>query len=115
MNPQLQNHFLTVIGTAITDHRVIQIKYNNVWRTIEPYMAGLHKESQMPSLYGFCRDVTPTLYTKTDNRWQIFSFSDIEDIELTYYEFNPHLEYTGANDRLQPVYVKLAPNRIFSR
>jgi len=111
MNSLSQNDFLTVIGTAITDQRVIQIKHNNVWRTVEPYMAGLHKESQTPSLYGFCRDVIPTLYAAQDNRWQVFRFSEIEDIELTYYEFRPHLEYTGSFDRLQPVYVKLAPSR----
>ncbi len=109
MNPQIQNDFLKLIGIAITDQRVIQIKHNSIWRTIEPYMAGLHKETQVPSLYGFCRDVIPTLYKENDERWQIFRFTEIEDIELTYYEFQPHLGYTGKYESIQPAYIKLAP------
>ncbi|GAB3887947.1 WYL domain-containing protein [Spirosoma agri] len=115
MTPQSQNQFLTLIGTAITDHRVIQIKHKNIWRTVEPYMAGLSRETQTPGLYGFCRDVIPARYQNVDNRWQVFPFDDIEAIELTYYEFRPHLEYTGNFDRMQPVYIKLTPALVGSR
>jgi predicted DNA-binding transcriptional regulator YafY len=107
MDAALQNDFLTIIDSAITHHRVVQIKHNNTWRTIEPYIAGIYKGTQQTSLYGFCRDVIPTLQSGPSNRWQFFNLDDIEDIEVTLYEFRPHSDYRGTHEQIQPVYLKL--------
>lgn len=107
MNATLQDHYLTVINDAITGHRVVQFKHNNMWRTIEPYMAGLSKTTHATSLYGFCRDVTPSSQAGTNPLWQVFNLTDIEDMQLTYYEFYPHPDYVDSQEYIHPVYMKL--------
>ena len=102
MSEDLQNQFFTIIDSAVASQRVIQLKHNNQWRTIEPYMVGLHSETQVPCLYGFCRDVMGD-----SPRWQFFMLSEIRNMELTNYSFQPHLEYEGSHTLLKSIYIKL--------
>lgn len=109
MNPTIQDQFLTLINRAITSRRVVQFKHRKTWRTVEPYIAGVNKDAQITSFYGFCRDVVPSVETTTNRLWQVFNITDIEEIELTYYEFTPHPDYVGCQDQIYPVYVRLEP------
>jgi|SRR5919202_3403289 hypothetical protein len=88
-----KNRFLAVIEEAITSQRVIQIKHNNTWRTVEPHLVGSHQFSHSHSFYGYCRgDVISGEQAKT-SRWQVFHVDELEDIELTLYSFESHSNY----------------------
>ncbi len=102
--PQLNDVF-ALIDSAITSQQVIQIRLYNQWRTVEPYLIGLHKNTQMSIVYGFCRDVVPC--DATPSRWQVFNLDDIDLIELTNYSFQPHTDYEGEYEFMQTVYRSL--------
>jgi hypothetical protein len=107
MESGLQNKFLQLIDTAIKNKRVVQIKLKESWRTVEPYLAGIHQTTQTTSLYCYCRDVIPGEQPGC-SRWQIFSLDDIQAIELTLYEFETHYEYRSTAVPFKTVYAKMS-------
>ncbi|MFD2574517.1 hypothetical protein ACFSUS_28030 [Spirosoma soli] len=107
MDISLQNKFLQLIDSAIKSRLVVQLKHKGTWRTVEPYMAGIHQQKQTASLYCYCRDVIPGQQLG-NTRWQIFNLDDIEDMELTLYGFETHIDYRGKAESFKPVYAKMA-------
>ncbi|ADB39131.1 hypothetical protein [Spirosoma linguale] len=107
MKIQLQGDAFVVIDDAILDQQVIQIKVKKKWRTIEPYMTGLDRNSLKSVVYGFCRDMVPS--PSYPSRWQRFDLDDIDAIEVTNYSFDPHVDYEGEDDCMLTVYRKLKP------
>lgn len=105
-SPQKGSVFRTV-NAAIAGQQVVQIRLENTWRTVEPYLAGLHRVTQEPILYGYCRDAVPDC--TTPSRWGIFYLNKIDSIELTSYFFLPHIDYKGVTESVQPVYCRLKP------
>ena len=109
MNSDLQRSFLTIISAAIVGYRVVQLKHRGIWRTIEPYIAGTDTTTKLPCVYGFCRDVIPNSSPGHDVRWQFFRIDELEAVEMTYYQFRPHIEYNGSCGRIQPILTRLDP------
>ncbi|SOD79333.1 hypothetical protein [Spirosoma fluviale] len=107
MKTLLQGDAFVVIDDAIMDQLVIQIKVKKRWRTIEPYMTGLRRDTLTSVVYGFCRDTVPS--PVSPSRWQFFNLDDIDAIEVTNYSFQPHIDYRGKTDALLTVYRKLKP------
>ncbi|GAB3781511.1 hypothetical protein GCM10028818_35750 [Spirosoma horti] len=95
------------LDAAIGRQQVVQIKVRNAWRTVEPYLMGLHGVTQSPVLYGYCRDIVPDFMTPS--RWGIFYLNEIDSIEITSYSFQPHIDYTGRMESIQPVYRRIKP------
>lgn len=106
MNEEQKNVF-TTIEVAIKRQQVIQLKYKDAWRTVEPYQLGTHHRGQGLVLYGYCRDVIPA--DLKQSRWQIFSLEEIDSIELTNYSFQPHIDYKGQYTFMQDVLAKVRP------
>ncbi|WP_148562402.1 hypothetical protein [Spirosoma radiotolerans] len=98
---------LRTIDAAIGKQQVVQIKLKNTWRTVEPYLVGLHRVTRSPVLYGYCRDVVPDY--KTPSRWEIFYLDEVDFAELTSYSFQPHIDYTGRMESIQPVHRRIKP------
>lgn len=107
MKTLLQEDAFVVIDDAILDQQVIQIKVGKKWRTIEPYMTGLDRNSLKSVVYGFCRDVIPS--PAYPSRWRCFNLDDIDAIEVTNYSFDIHTDYEGEDDCMLTVYRKLKP------
>ncbi|GAB3018109.1 hypothetical protein [Spirosoma pulveris] len=107
MKSLLQGDAFVVIDDAIVNQFVIQIKVKKSWRTIEPYMTGLKRDTLTSVVYGFCRDTVPS--ASSPSRWQFFNLDDIDAIEVTNYSFQPHVDYKGKTDALLSVYRKLNP------
>ncbi|GAB3544508.1 hypothetical protein [Spirosoma fluminis] len=106
MEAAIQNKFLKLIDFAMRNHWVIQLKHKNSWRTVEPYIAGVHQTTHSASLYGYCRDVVPSP-KEGNTRWQVFSLNEVEDVELTFYEFSTRYDYGGTFEPIHPVYFKV--------
>ncbi|WP_460942405.1 hypothetical protein [Spirosoma daeguense] len=102
---------MKTIELAITNRQVIQLKLGGAWRTIEPYQLGPQKGTEQAiSVYGYCRDVVTDAFTKS--RWQLFRIDDIDEVELTNYSFNPHIDYTGKEGLFQSTFCQLRLNNI---
>ncbi|GAB3792481.1 hypothetical protein GCM10028819_02760 [Spirosoma humi] len=95
------------LDAAIRGQQVVQIRLENTWRTVEPYLMGLHRVTQGPVLYGYCRDTVPN-YT-TPSRWEIFHLDKVDSIELTSYSFLPHIDYKGRVESVEPVFRFVKP------
>lgn len=106
MNVSLQNDYLQLIDSAIRSQRVVQIKLNGSWRTVEPYVAGIHQTTNSVSLYCYCRDVIPG-QAPGESRWQVFSLDEIDEIELTWYEFETHCDYEHETGLFAPIYFRM--------
>jgi len=107
MNSLPNDTVFSTINAAITGHQVVQIKLKDTWRTVEPYLVGLHRVTQELSLYGYGRDTVPGY--AAPNRWEVFRLDEIESAELTSYSFLPHVDYNGRTEVVQPVYRRLTP------
>lgn len=92
---------------AIRNLQVVQIRVKNTWRTVEPYLVGLHGVTQRPVLYGYCRDVVPDY--RTPSRWEVFYLDEIDSIDLTSYSFQPHSDYKGQIDSVDSVWCRVKP------
>jgi len=101
------NIVIKTLELAIVGKQVFQIRLKNTWRTVEPYLIGLHRVTQELVLYGYCRDTVPS-YT-TPSRWEIFQLDKIDSIELTSYSFLPHIDYKGQIESVKPVYSFVKP------
>ncbi|GAB4029896.1 hypothetical protein [Spirosoma gilvum] len=100
----------SIIDSAIATQRVIQIKQNKSWRTLEPYQFGFPKEGRkLLTIYGYCLDMVPD--THSPSRWQLVELENVEAIELTNYWFQPRADYTGQTDLLQTVFCQLAAQK----
>jgi len=95
------------IDVAIRGQQVVQIRLKNTWRTVEPYMIGLHRITHESVLYGYCRDTVPSY--ATPSRWEMFHLDKIDSIELTSYSFLPHIDYKGQIESVKPVYRFVKP------
>ena len=95
------------INAAISGQQVVQIKHKNNWRTIEPYLVGLHRVTQELALYGYGRDIVPGC--TMSSRWEVFHLNEVDGAELTNYSFLPHVDYNGRTEAVQPVYRRLKP------
>lgn len=107
MRTQLPSDAFVILDDAIIDQQVVQIKLAKTWRTIEPYMMGLHEDTGKSVVYGFCRDVVPS--STMPSRWQLFDLEDIQAVEVTNYSFRPHVDYEGDENGMRRVYRKLKP------
>jgi predicted DNA-binding transcriptional regulator YafY len=106
METGLNHQYLALIDKAIKSQRVIQIRYRNNWRTVEPYLAGIHQEEKTASLYCYCRDVIPGQQSG-ESRWQIFTLDEIEAIELTLYQFEKHVHHKRQLKQVKPLMLTL--------
>ena len=106
INATLQRSLFFTLESAIMDQRVIQIKFQGIWRTLEPYQLGLPKQgSGKLTLYGYCRDLA--CLSLTNSRWQLFEVDQISRIELTTYSFQPHASYSEQTDLLHPIFFRV--------
>lgn len=106
MNTTQPDSVWSIIDSAITTRRVIQIKQNKNWRTLEPYLFGFPKEGRKQlTIYGYCLDIVPDAHTPS--RWQMVELENVEEIELTNYWFQPRADYTGQTDLMQTIFCQL--------
>ncbi|WP_020595166.1 hypothetical protein [Spirosoma panaciterrae] len=106
MNTTQPDSVWSIIDSAITTQRVIQIKQNKNWRTLEPYLFGFPKEGRKQlTIYGYCLDIVPDAHTPS--RWQMVELENVEEIELTNYWFQPRADYTGQADLMQTIFCQL--------
>lgn len=107
MKTTLPQQYLNLIEEAIISQRVIQIHHKNYWRTVEPYLVGIHQEDKTTSLYCYCRDVLPGLQPG-ETHWQIFPLHEVDAIELTLYHFEKNAYHQRQLKQVKPLLLALA-------
>lgn len=94
-----KDNLVQLVMLAIATRRVIQIRVQAHWRTLEPYVLSKQKRNRkVLILYAYCRDIVQT--EQHPSRWQRFRMDEIEQAELTLYMFCPHMEYVKPKDLL---------------
>ncbi|WP_345244958.1 WYL domain-containing protein [Nibrella saemangeumensis] len=90
----------TLLCQAIQQRQVIRIRYNNKWRTVEPYLVGRHNDTDKPTLRAYYVDAPFEDQSSQRQHWRLFTVAKIEAIEQTTSTFRIRADYDPVDDNI---------------
>ncbi|WP_345271123.1 WYL domain-containing protein [Nibrella viscosa] len=102
ITPQVRQT-ITQLCLAIQRRQVIRIRYNNKWRTVEPYLVGRHNDTDNPTLRAYYVDAPLEGQPPQRQHWRLFTIEKIEEVAQTTSTFRIRADYDPVDDNILQV------------
>lgn len=94
-----------LIITAIRTRRVIKFRYKNINRIVEPFIAGVHKETGNDLLRGW---VVSGTTSESPTKWRLYIIAEMTNLTILQDKFSGSRPgYDPKDDVMGRVYAKV--------
>lgn len=97
---------LEIINHAIANRYVITFLYKGVTRTVEPYVTGIHRNTDNKILRAWILSGTTT--PTADSGWRLFRLDWLSNLNVTNRQFDPiRPGYDRNDDHMSMTYARI--------